>query len=319
MAFSICLKVTVVDKKVLAHCTNLKKRTIIVFVIMFIMLLIFSVLMFLFHIIPGITFLVLDLFILLIICLYRKLPNEVFLYNPEKEELILYGKGSLFTFSKPLIINRNDVISLGFNGKSPLNKRKTYEHFYIQTPEKIFVFRMLDDFERAYLNVLGVLPEEFFLQKFIQEGNFEKILSFKDKAFFMGFNELMYKKIYTQDLDEEQFELYIFSYFLFCLYNGGIHYFALFFIKYLDIVIEMFNKFDMEECVLALNKLHYLYPKSTGKDFYEDYTEMYSTPEDVKVLDEKLKEIITVLFNETNKKNILEIFRQYIISKNIKF
>ena len=123
MAFSICLKVTVVDKKVLAHCTNLKKRTIIVFVIMFIMLLIFSVLMFLFHIIPGITFLVLDLFILLIICLYRKLPNEVFLYNPEKEELILYGKGSLFTFSKPLIINRNDVISLGFNGKSPLNKR----------------------------------------------------------------------------------------------------------------------------------------------------------------------------------------------------
>ena len=319
MVSSICLKVINVDKKVLASFVKLKKRNVICFSLYTVPVLSIAILACFFEIIISIPFLILTVFLILLISLIAKIPNDVIVYNEEAEEVIIYGYGNLFKVSKPLVINRNDIISLGFHGKSPINKRKYDEHFYVQTERKIYILRFIDDFEQTYLNVLKVLPEEFFLQKYVMEDNFEKILSFKGKTFFMGFYDLMYKKIYREDLDEEQFELYIFAYFLFCLTGGGLHYFGLFFVKYLDIVMDVFNKLDMEECAIALSKLHYLYPQSSGKDFYEDYHEMYSSVENARNFAAKVSEVGETLAKELNEKDVIERFRLYVISKNIRF
>jgi len=215
-------------------------------------------------------------------------------------------------------IKTDDIISIGYNVDNPIDKRKGYEQFVIRTQDKMHIFKLIDDFKVAYNNIMNVLPDEFYLQKYIHEENIDKVLTFSDNSFFVGLHEILYKKMYRSNLTEEQFDIYIFTYFIYCLFNGGLHYYALFFKKYLTNIIKIYEKLNLEDSIIALNKLHYLYPNSTGKEFYDDYFEMYSNKEEFMNLEQKLKEIIETLGDDFNKNKGFDLLKNYILENNIK-
>lgn len=319
MVFSISLKVINVDKIVLAKSIMYKKYFIKISLLFLTVLSIFNFSLFFVHIALGCCFIIIPIIWIIIISVYKKLPDDVIIYDMGKKELIVYGYGNIFKFNKPLIINIKEITELAYKGNSPVNKRKTNEYFLIRTEKKPYVLRLLDNFSGTYEKIMNIMPDDFFIEKYIREGDINKILSFEGDIVLYGLFESLYLKVIKEDVKEEVFDIYIFMYFYKALTNGGIHYFSLFFKKYLDKVMDMFKKIGYEECIPLISKLHYLYPNSSGQEFYEDYVYMYSNQENIQNLNNKLIEITTGLAEICKDMNLEKLMKEYIINNNIKF
>ena len=98
MVFSISLKVINVDKIVLAKSIMYKKYFIKISLLFLIVFSIFNFSLFFVHIALGCCFIIIPIIWIIIISVYKKLPDDVIIYDMGKKELIVYGYGNIFNF-----------------------------------------------------------------------------------------------------------------------------------------------------------------------------------------------------------------------------
>ena len=66
-----------------------------------------------------------------------------------------------------------------------------------------------------------------------------------------------------------------------------------------------------------LQKLYYIYPKTTGKEYFEDLFEKFKDPEEVEIGNNKLNEVGSVLLENDKDSRTIKAIKQYILDNNI--
>lgn len=265
----------------------------------------------------GIVLIALSLFLVALAIIVNLMPSESLLYDEENKQLIIYGTRSLLFPKKQVIINIEDIIYVGYYENGTISKRQYNDGLYIHTSEKKYKIISLDSFKKPFQEIEKILPDSFFLSKFVEEKNIDKILSFDDRYFFNGIFEILHKENFYNNIREEKFEIYIFMYFLLCLYNGGLHYFMTYSKKYLTLVMGMYKKLGLDDLSYEMQKLYYLYPKTEGQEYFEDLFEKFKDIEEVDNANEKLNRVGNYLIQNDKDFKVIRLLKKYILDNKI--
>ena len=91
----------------------------------------------------------------------------------------------------------------------------------------------------------------------------------------------------------------------------------LYFKKYLQNVIDMFDKIGLPEMSSEVSKLMYVYSNLEGVAYYENILEMYQDEDDVNALNSKYNEVGTALMSDALDYKHMKLLQKYILDNNI--
>ena len=223
----------------------------------------------------------------------------------------------MFKWSKGVRINVKDIVQIGWKDEAQGKKNNPTDGIKIETNEKMYHVFIVDNPKKVFDNIDQILPDTFYLYDYVNKENMDKILGFEEEYFYRGTLEVFHNRIIHKDLNEEQFNIYIFLYFSCCLYNGNINYFMLYFKKYLRNVSEMYVKIGLSEMSSIVDKLMYVYSNLEGLSYYENILEMYQDEDDVNALNNKYNEVGNALMTDALDYKHIKHLKKYIIDNNI--
>lgn len=322
MDSSISLKVVYVasnnqNLKVLGSCKNYRRRCIVPLVVSFVMMLFIGIMIGIADIAGGIGFSIPSIVILMFLIIYIKLPVNNVLYDEETREIVIYGIGGMFKWSKGVRVKVDEILNIAWKDESGGKKNNPTDGVRIGTHDKNYHIFVVDKPEEVFNNIEKVLPETFYLYEYVNKENMDKILSFEAEYFYRGALEVLHNRMINKNLSKDQFDIYIFLYFSCCLYNGSLNYFMLYFKKYLQNVIDMFDKIGLPEMSSEVSKLMYVYSNLEGVAYYENILEMYQDEDDVNALNSKYNEVGTALMSDALDYKHMKLLQKYILDNNI--
>ena len=308
------------NKKVLGSAPLTKQKMSLYFIVGFIPMLLMGLLIALCDKdspIYGIIIILIGTLLLIFPIFLKQLPDDCLLLDEENKQLIIYGTKSLFNLKKAITIKLEDITNIGYRENGTIGKRQPNDGLFIYTHQKMFKITLLDSYKNVFNNIEKILPDTFYLYKFIEEKNIDKILTFENEFFLRGLFEILDSEKLYKNFSDDKFKIYIFLYFLICLYNGALHYFMTYCKKYYNTIIEMYKKMGLTESSEELQKLYYIYPKTTGKEYFEDLFEKFKDPEEVEIGNNKLNEVGSVLLENDKDSRTIKAIKQYILDNNI--